>query len=166
MKFSKIYPTYQEILNDCKTFVPEYEITNEEYTALIGMYAESNTRYLNEGQFKAIFFTIYRESVERLRVKLKVNTIIRNLDEEGALAGDEVIINNANNPDTIPSTSDYEALPYVNNQTRQKGNIGTVKGLYEWKHSVGGQAYGEFLDSFRRLFRVVLRREEMYYEQN
>ena len=165
-KFSQILPTLT-VLNAYKQdMAPTLnDINEDEWLALLGRYAESTIRYKNEAQFLAGFFTIMRESQERLRVKLRVNTILRNLDEERALSGESVLTNSATNPDTEPSTDTEEHLPFVNSQTFQKGKLSPVKGLYDWKHSVGGQAYNEFLDSFRALFKVILMEEETVYEQ-
>lgn len=154
-------------LNEWKNkMMPSIEdTTEEEWVALMGRYGSSHVRYNNRYQFMAAFFTILREAQEKLRIKLKVNTELRSLGSEDALEGDEVITNTAVNPDTNPATDAYEALPYVNSQVAQKGKLGKVRGLYSWKHSVGGQAYNEFLDAFKGLFRVVLSEEVTLYGQ-
>ena len=164
--FTDVFPTLETLNSRKDELMPSIDdISSEEYVALIGRYGSSHIRYAVVIQFECAFFTIMSEALERLRVKLRVNTRLRNLTEDEALGGEKVISNNATNPDTEPSTEDNEELPYINGQTVQKGTIGKVKGLYDWKHSVGGQAYNEFLDGFRSLFRVVLIEEETIYEQ-
>lgn len=167
LKFKKVWSDIDEInsdMNEMFPSIPNMEV--EEYNSLMGRYMESQIRYYNVHQFKFAFFSIFKEAQERLRAKLKINNLLRNLDPSEALGGSEVITNIATNPDSSPETDEYEPIPFVNNQTRQKENLSKVSGLYNWKHSVGGQAYNEFLDSFRGLFRVILSDEtEEYYEQ-
>ena len=164
--FTTIFPDL-ETLNEWKVkLMPTIpDTTEEEWVALLGRYGGSHIRYNNRVQFIASFFTILKEAQEKLRIKLQVNTRLRTLEEVEALDGEEVISNTATNPDQEPSTVDYDPLPYVNSQVAQKGKLGKVKGLYNWKHSVGGQAYNEFLDAFKQLFRVILREEETVYGQ-
>jgi len=164
--FIDVFPTLAK-LNEYKTeLFPSIEDTNqEEYVSLVGRYASSHIRYMNRYQFMCAFFTILREAQEKLRIKLTINTRLRSLEESEALEGEQVITNDATNPDTEPSTNDYSPLPYVNKQVAQKGDLSKVKGLYNWKHSVGGQAYNEFLDAFKSLFKVILIQEETVYEQ-
>jgi hypothetical protein len=163
---SQIWTTLQEVNNDIQTLFPSIPLMNEEeYAALMGRYAESHIRYDNRTQFKLAFFTYYKEAQERLRAKLRINHILRNLEESEALGGVEVITNIATNPDTDPDTGDYGPLPFVNSQNRQKEKLSKVSGLYNWKHSVGGQAYNEFLDAFKLLFRVIMIEEEVIYEE-
>ena len=167
IKFTEVWKDIVEVNADISEFFPSMPLMErEEYITLMGRYAESRIRYTNPTQFKFAFITIYKEAQERLRAKLRINTRLRNLEEMEALGGSEVITNAATNPDTNPDTDNYEPLPYVNNQTRQKENISMVTGLYNWKHSVGGQAYNEFLDAFKPLFRIILSGEtEVYYER-
>ena len=130
-------------------------INNEEFVALMGRYGESHVRFSTDLMFEYNFFTILRENQERLRTKLEANAKLRALSEDEALEGEEVIINVSANPDSAPATDAYEALPTVTQQNAQKAKLGKVQGLYNWKHSVGGQAYNEYLDGFKMLFRVV-----------
>lgn len=163
---SDIWPTLEAVNQDIQELFDGIEpMSKNEYSALMGRYGSSHIRFSNRTQFKLSFLTIYSEGQERLRAKLRINTRLRNLDEREALGGSEVITNTAANPDTDPSTDAYEPLPYVNSQTGQKEKLSTVTGLYNWKHSVGGQAYNEFLDAFKLLFRVILREEITLYEQ-
>ena len=165
-KFTDIFKDIEELnawRGEIAPHIPAIEV--QEWVALMGRYAESHIRYNNRVQFICAFMTILGENLEKLRVKLKVNTALRELDPSEALSGDEVITNNATNPDTTPATDSYDPLPYISTQVAQKGKLATVKGLYEWKHAVGGQAYNEFLDGFRPLFRVVLREEINIYEE-
>jgi len=167
-KFTDVWKNISEVNVDITNFFPSVlPMEAEEYAALVGRYAESTIRYSNRTQFKLAFLTLYKEAQERLRAKLRINTTLRNLEESEALGGTEVVTNAATNPDTSPDTDDYQPLPYVNSQTRQKENLSKVTGLYNWKHSVGGQAYNEFLDTFTKLFTVILSGEqEVYYEQS
>jgi hypothetical protein len=165
-KFTDIFKDLDELnkwRENISPYIPEVEL--REWVALVGRYGDSHTRYSNRVQFICAFMTILGENIEKLRVKLRVNSELRQLDVVDALSGDEVITNNATNPDTSPSNDAYEPLPYVSSQVAQKGKLAKVRGLYDWKHSVGGQAYNEFLDGFRPLFRVVLREEVNLYEQ-
>lgn len=127
----------------------------EEYAALLGRYMSSHIRYSTVLQFEYAFFTILRENQERLRTKLDANTKLRGLTEAQALEGEEVVANVSANPDSTPATDAYTPLPTVTQQNAQKSKLGKVAGLYNWKHSVGGQAYNEYLDGFKMLFRVV-----------
>lgn len=162
--FTQVFKSLDELNEKKNEMTPSIPDVNEdEWVALMGRYGSSHIRYDNVGQFMAAFFTILRESQERLRVKLKINTRLRSLEESEAMDGEEVITNTATNPDTEPSTDSYEPLPYVNNQVGQKGKLSKVRGLYNWKHSVGGQAYNEFLDGFVKLFRVILGEEIIVY---
>lgn len=162
--FTEVWKSLDEINSDIVEFFPSIApMEKEEYYSLLGRYGSSTIRYTNPLQFKLAFLTVYKEAQERLRAKLKINTVLRNLSEQEALDGSEVITNAATNPDTSPETDDYDPLPYVNNQTRQKEKLSKVSGYYNWKHSVGGQAYNEFLDAFRMLFRVLLSSEEEIY---
>ena len=166
LKFSKVWEDIDAINADKNTFFPSIpDFEPEEYAALLGRYAESHTRYDNETQFKLAFFSIDIEARPRLRAKIRANELLRNLDEDEVLEGGLSVINSAANPDTAPSTEAFEPLPYINSQSAQKDKLGKVSGLYNWKHSVGGQAYNEYLDSFRKLFRVVLREEKVVYER-
>ena len=164
--FTDVFPTLEKLNERKDELTPSVDDVNqEEWVALIGRYGSSHIRYSTTIQFECMFFTILYEALDRLRVKLRVNKRLRTMEEEEALSGEKVVSNQATNPDTEPSTEDFDELPYINGQTTQKGTIAKVKGLYEWKHSVGGQAYNEFLDGFRSLFRVVLIQEEVVYEQ-
>lgn len=165
-KFTDVWETLESYNADRQKFYPTTPaMTQEEFNTLLGRYASSTIRYSNRTQFKLAFMSINVEAQERLRAKLMINTKLRNLVEEEALEGNMVVINNATNPDTEPSTEAFSPLPYVNGQTAQKEKIGKVGGLYNWKHSVGGQAYNEYLDMFKRLFKVVLEEEITVYEQ-
>lgn len=162
--FSEIFKTMDELNEKLLKMKPEATtINNDEWVALMGRYGSSHIRYNNEGQFMAMFFTILQESLEKLRAKLSINTKLRTMDESEALNGDVMVVNNATNPDTEPSTEDFSPLPYINSQTAQKTKYGKVSGYYQWKHSVGGQAYNEFLDSFKYLFRVLLTEDYTVY---
>ena len=153
---SEIFPTLAVINTRRASINSEIpEINNEEFVALMGRYGESHVRYKTDLMFEYAFFTILRENQERLRTKLDANKKLRALSETEALEGEEVITNVSINPDTEPATDAYEALPTVGQQNAQKSKLGKVQGLYNWKHSVGGQAYNEYLDGFKSLFRVV-----------
>lgn len=166
LKFTKIWEDIDALNNDKNKLFPSLEdYTPEEYGALLGRYAESHTRYDNPTQFKLAFFTIDVEARPRLRAKLRANDMLRGLEEEEILEGGISIVNSATNPDTAPSMEVFEPLPYVNAQSAQKDKLSRVNALYNWKHSVGGQAYNEYLDSFRKLFRHILREEIPVYEQ-
>lgn len=165
-KFTDVWKDINEVNTDIETFFPSVSpMEPEEYAALLGRYAESEIRYTNRTQFKLAFLTLYKEAQERVRAKLRINKILRELEEDEALVGMQVVANQATNPDTEPPTEDYEQLPYVNAQTSQREKVGRVTGLYNWKHSVGGQAYIEFLDTFMKLFRVIHKHAEAVYEQ-
>lgn len=165
MRFSQIYPSLEELnrrknlLNDK---IPDLE--NEEYLALIGRYAQSSIQYNSVIQFEAAFLTTLIESLSRLRAKLKINERLKTMEETEALKDDVRLVNMARNPDSEPTTDTDEHLPYVQEQQVVKGSLSPVKGLYNWKHSVGGQAYNEFLDSFKFLFRTLLVKEDTMYE--
>lgn len=164
--FTKVWEKVDDLNVDITNMLDsKYILEPEEWLAIVGRYGSSHIRYSNVGQFKAAFIMIVRENLGRLRAKLRINDSLRNLTEEEALSGDKIITNMATNPDTEPATEEFESLPYINQQTAQKETRGTVSGLYNWKHSVGGQAYNEFLDGFRHLFRVLLGREVTVYER-
>ena len=166
IKFPVVWESLKAYNEDKDFFTPSLpDMNEEEWVALLGRYAESHIRFHNVTQFKMAFLTINREAQEKLRSKLKINSRLRSLNEEEALYGAEIITNVATNPDTEPTTEAYEPLPYVNQQTGQKESLGIVGGLYRLKHSVGGQAYNEYLDAFRGLFRVILIDEEVVYEE-
>jgi hypothetical protein len=163
-KFTEVWKDITQINQDIQTFFPSVpQMDTEVYAALLGRYAESEIRYTSPIQFKLAFLTLYKEAHERLQSKLRINTILRNLDEEEALSGSQVMTNAATNPDTEPDTGNYEPLPFVNSQTAQKESLSRVTGLYNWKHSIGGQAYIEFLDTFMKLFRVIHKHKETIY---
>ena len=163
-KFTEIWKDITEMNVDRNKFFPSIpEVEPEVYAALLGRYAESEIRYTSPIQFKLAFLTLYKEAEERLRAKLMINTRLRSLDETEALSGSQVMTNAATNPDTEPDTGNYDPLPYVNSQTAQKESLSKVTGLYNWKHSVGGQAYIEFLDTFMKLFRVMHQHKETIY---
>ncbi len=164
--FTEVWKNLDELNDDIEKYFPSIGgLTDEEYMALVGRYGSSHIRYTNVFQFKAAFFTILKESLERMRAKLKINTRLREMDEVEALLGMEIVTNIAANPDTEPSTDAYEPLKFIQQQSGQRENIAPVRGLYSWKHSVGGQAYNEFLDSFRKLFRVIITDTVTVYEQ-
>lgn len=166
MKFKDIYGSLEQLNERKNELMPSIDdLTSEEYVALIGRYAESNIRYSSVIQFEAAFLTTMKESLEKLRAKLKINARLRTMEEAEALKDESRIVNSATNPDTIPPTDTDEILGYINAQQTEKGKLSPVRGLYNWKHSVGGQAYNEFLDSFRYLFRVILFKEEVVYGQ-
>lgn len=131
------------------------DMNNEEWVALMGRYAGSHIRFTNVVQFEYAFFTVLRENQERLRTKLLANTALRELSEDEALDGEQVVANVSANPDSAPATDAFAPLQTVTQQNAQKAKLGKVQGLYNWKHSVGGQAYNEYLDGFKMLFRVV-----------
>jgi len=163
-KFTEVWKDLGEVNTDITLFFPSISpMENEEYASLLGRYAESEIRYSSPIQFKLAFLTLYKEAQERLRAKLRINTTLRSLEEEQALTGSEIITNQATNPDTEPGTETYEPLPFVSSQTAQKEKLSRVTGLYNWKHSVGGQAYIEFLDTFMKLFRVMHKHKETIY---
>lgn len=163
---TKVWSDLESYNQDRAIFFPSIpEMTEEEWVVLMGRYGSSHIRYSNPTQFKFAFFGLNKEAQEKMRAKLKVNERLRNLTEEEALSGDEIITNVATNPDTAPSMDVYEPLPYVSNQTGQKETRGKVAALYNWKHSLGGQAYNEWLDTFRALFRVILQEEVDVYGQ-
>lgn len=166
LKFTEIWEDIDAINIDKNIFFPELpDFTNEEFNALLGRYAESHVRYHNPTQFKLAFLSNDIEARARLRAKLKANETLRNLELSEILEGGQSIVNVATNPDTEPSTEIFEPLPYVNTQNAQKDTLSKVNALYNWKHSVGGQAYNEYLDSFRKLFRHVLSEEIVVYER-
>lgn len=166
MKFTSVWEDLESYNSDLLIFNPSFApMEQEEYNALMGRYAESDIRYKNVTQFKLAFMTLNKEAQEKLRSKLLINTRLRNLTEEQALEGTIVISNNATNPDTSPAVDAWEPLPYVNAQSGQKEKISTVRGLYNWKHSVGGQAFNEYLDTFTKLFKVLIIEEEDLYGQ-
>lgn len=162
----QIWPEMTSLQNDIDTYTSITDkITKDSWLAIIGRYAESHIIDRNEMQFKAQFLTILSEAYPKLLAKLTINEKLRKLTEAEALDGGKIIANNAKNPDSEPADSDTSELPYINDQSVQKETIGRVRGLYDWKNTVGGQAYNEFLDRFKPLFRVILVDiEEFLYE--
>ena len=163
----QVWPTLANLQSDYALYTSSKEtITKDCWLAIIGRYSESHIIMRNEMQFKAAFLSTFLEAYPKLTAKLSINDKLRGLTVDEALDGGKILANNAKNPDSEPADSDTEELPYINDQTVRKETLSKVRGLYDWKNTVGGQAYNEFLDRFRPLFRVILvDKEEMFYEQ-
>jgi hypothetical protein len=169
IKFEFVWESVEELNKDKNKFFPSIpDMEQEEFTALAGRYWGSEIRYTNMMQFKFAFFSILVDALPRLRAKLRINERLRNLSVEEAMEGMEIITNVATNPDTSYPEPDeiYEPLEYVSSQSAQKEKQGIARGLFNWKHMVGGQSYNEFLDSFKKLFRVILSERSLEVIEN
>lgn len=169
IKFEFVWESVEELNKDKDKFFPSIpNMEQEEFTALAGRYWGSEIRYTNMMQFKFAFFSILVDALPRLRAKLRINERLRNLSVEEAMEGMEIITNVATNPDTSYPEPDeiYEPLEYVSSQSAQKEKQGIARGLFNWKHMVGGQSYNEFLDSFKKLFRVILSERSLEVIEN
>lgn len=162
--FSEIFPTYNEFKTDFEaTPLGNGLIANNEleiiYFLLMAKYKNSHIMGSDEDRFKLnVFSELYAYGptyVKRMDIQKKLRT----LTEGEIMLGTKVIYNHSFNPNTSPSTSTLDELDTINDQNTSNTKRGKIQAYTELYSVLNANLTKEFVNKFRKLFRVVVEPE-------
>lgn len=167
--FSEVIPTVSEFLKIFTDYgIPDIITDQDEkaivYYLLLGEYANSHLKTLDETRFKIKLATTIYSYYPTFKCKDDIQKIIRELTDEQILQDGVMIDNLALNPDQAPPTSSDEALDHVSQQNysiQKKSILNALNAKYASLHS---NMVKSFLDKFKDLFmKVVSTYDYLYY---
>lgn len=147
-------------LADCKASGIPLKISDQTaitaYWLLLAEYANSTIANADENQFKnRLYATIFRYG-PTWEKRLEVQEKIRALTEEEIDTGVKQIINKAEHPGTLPSTSSLEALQMISEQNVVNTKRDKLTGYNNLLALLETDVTASFIDRFRPLFMKVV----------
>ena len=137
---------------------------NTIYYLLLARYANSHIAGSDENQFKLRLFSCIFRYGPTWEKRLEIQNKLRGLTENDLLIGSKMLINNALNPSTPPTTDTLYELPTINNQTVNKTVKSKIKGYAELISLLEADVTGEFLKQFDSLFiKIVQPQRNLWY---
>ena len=180
--FGDAYPTVEEFLNDYHDYLTRAGQANNPpiddnharllYMLLYGQYANSSfANYdLNQAQAKlfGIVFMYGPTWQTRLVIKDELINTFNSRDNENSdfYKGTRSVYNTALNPGTAPSTSDLDALPYINSQNTTNHKKTKMGAMAELQAILKEDVSKVFIDKFAVLFRKVIAPSAPLYYYN
>ena len=128
------------------------------YVLLCAKYTNSRIASDDKLQFKRKVFTIIFEYAPAWKKRLQIQEKLFNLDPDGedVQNGTINIYNHAENPDTEPTTTSYDALEGINNQNVSTFKRGKMEGYALLNDLLQTDVTEEFLGRFKKLFQTFL----------
>lgn len=157
--FIDVFPNaddFEEQYNDCgiPNVITDANLSTL-YYLLYSRYGNSHIANSDENQFVyKVFATIFQYG-PTWEKRLDIQSKLRNLTDSELVSGAKQIVNHSYNPSTIPSTSDIEELPTVNDQNTshyKKSKLDAYNLLLDLLET---DVTGEFLDKFKKLFITI-----------
>lgn len=122
-KFSDFWDSADAFYNDVNDNFPMFVNIAENsikltYYLLFGRYGNSPISNMDENQFKVKLYSLMFQYGQVWEKKLAIQGKLHdlNLDEGELFDGSKAIHNHAFNPETEPSTTDIDELPFINDQ--------------------------------------------------
>lgn len=168
-KFTDIYPTVQDFLNDYKSSAIPTTISEQSatilYYLLYSRFGNNRIASLDRNRFKYDLFGTtfsYGPSWEK---KLEIQKKLRELSDTDLLTGATQILNHAYNPGTEPTTATLDELPGINEQNAsklKKDKLNTYSTLY---NVLVDDVTERFISKYGKLFIIVPQPVDMlHYE--
>ena len=147
-------------LTDCKASGIPLKISDEStttlYWLLLAEFANSTIANRDENQFKnRLYATIFRYG-PTWEKRLDIQEKVRNLTEDEISTGMKQIINKAEHPGTLPSTSSLEALQLISEQNVVNSKRDKLTGYNNLLALLETDVTAAFIDRFRPLFMKVV----------
>lgn len=147
-------------LTDCKASGIPLKISDESattlYWLLLAEFANSTIANRDENQFKnRLYATIFRYG-PTWEKRLEIQEKVRNLTEDEISTGMKQIINKAEHPGTLPSTSSLEALQLISEQNVVNSKRDKLTGYNNLLALLETDVTAAFIDRFRPLFMKVV----------
>lgn len=168
-KFSEIYPTVNDFLNDYTNLGIATTITTTNATNLFYLlYARfGNSSIVNsdENQFKFKLFGTIWQYGPTWEKKLSIQASLRGLTEDDLIKGATQINNHSYNPSSAPSTASTDELETINDQNTTKYKKGKMDAYAMLISLLENDVTEEFLGKFKKLFlRIVEPQLPLWYE--
>lgn len=164
VKFTDIYPSSEEFINDYQTIGIPAKITVENATTLFfllyGRYGNNPIANWDENQFKYKLFSIIFQFGPTWEKKLQIQDVLRNLTEAELLTGSKAIYNHAYNPSSAPTTATLEEIDYINDQNTTNLKRGKLEGYQLLIGLLEDDVTGYFIDKFKVLFKQFVAPEQ------
>ena len=177
-------PTFSELFEDFNTWYTAYQEYQEEvgsaafdsilneaflksvYYGLYERYAGSTILTTDNKRFTMRMFGIIRDFGPEYAKKLDIQKKLRNLTEEQIKLGSKAIYNNAQNPNSEPSTDSLEELPYINGQNTTSYKKSPIDAYSNLWMMLDSRLVTEFFDRFNPLFsKVLTHKPTLYYTE-
>lgn len=147
-------------LADCKASGIPLKISDDTaktaYWLLLAEFANSTIANQDENQFKnRLYATIFRYG-PTWEKRLEIQDAIRALTDEDISVGIKQIINKAEHPGTMPSTSSLEALEYISEQNVVNSKRDKLTAYNALSALLETDVTAAFIDRFRPLFMKVV----------
>lgn len=156
--FAEIYPSSDDFKNayNANPFATRAAISDSDilliYYLLYANYGNSSICSSDEYRFSIKLFSLIYQYAPTYLQKAALQQAIRATANDGFKTGGKAIYNMAANPNTAPSTSTLEELPYINNQNTTN-YIKSEAEAYQIKWSLLNDSLeSEFIAKFRNLF--------------
>jgi hypothetical protein len=158
--FSDIYPTLESFMEDREFYDDIKVCTDAEakvlYLLLMGKYANTPIFTQNNTQFKVRLFTTIYEYAPIYFKKRALQDAVKVVTEEEASKGTRAVYNQANNPNSEPSSSALEELEYINQQNTTGYKFSKLETYERMYAALKGDTTEEFLQKFIKLFALSL----------
>ena len=168
-KFTDIYPTVQDFLNDYNSNGIPVTISQQSatilYYLLYSRFGNNRIASLDRNRFKYDLFGTTFSYGPAWEKKLEIQKQLRELSDTDLLTGATQIINHAYNPGTAPTTATLDELTGINEQNAsklKKDKLNTYSTLY---NVLVDDVTERFISKYRKLFITVLQPVDMlHYE--
>lgn len=171
MPNTKLFPKYETMLfSDIFPDVDDFNLllNNPNFVSM--------TNFLEDGNKSLLYYLLYAEygntpianrSIDQFNIKLittifkygptwqknlKIQQELRNLSEEDLMLGSKAIFNNAQNPNSRPSTDTSDELPYVITQSVNKNKRGKLEAYDFLNDLLKADVSSAFIKKFSGLF--------------
>jgi hypothetical protein len=168
-KFTDIYPTVNDFLNDYNSSAIPTTISEQSatilYYLLYSRFGNNRIASLDRNRFKYDLFGTTFSYGPAWEKKLDIQKQLRELSDTDLLTGATQIINHAYNPGTAPTTATLDELTGINEQNAsklKKDKLNTYTTLY---NVLVDDVTEKFISKYRKLFITVLQPVDMlHYE--
>ena len=170
-------PTFLEIFPTSSDFVSGYqssplyinELTDANlgvlYSLLVAKYGENPISNASEDLFKNKLYSVIYKYGPTWNKKLDLQKKLRALTDTELMLGTTAIYNRASNPESEPTTSTLEELPYVNDQNTQKFKRNKSQAYAELYTILRDDITETFINQFRYCFRNIVAGDWVWVEE-
>lgn len=164
--FANIFPSYEEFLEEYNDSPLKVEGVNTQvlYYLLYAKHGNDPIANDDENQFMYRLFSIIYMYGPTWAKRLDVQEKIRALSEEDLLKGSIMFYGHALHDGGAPSTSAFEALPYIDNQNTAANKKSKLEGYAMLLSLLETDVTQEFLDRFQPLFVQFVVESPLLYE--
>jgi len=107
-------------------------------------------------QFKAKVCMILFQYGPTWERRVEIQDIVRQLSEDEIRTGTKTIINEANNPDTDPTTSQLEEVAFISRQNTSNYKKSKLEGYSMLLDLLKTDVTGEFINKFQKCFKAFV----------